>query len=75
MNVWIARDEDGGLFMFNREPEWSSVIGEWSPTEGGGCSPWPNDEMFSEVTNGQCRAAKVELCPLAVVVKKKEVLF
>ena len=50
MNVWIARDADGGLFMFNSEPEWNSTIGEWSPAAGGGYSPWPNDEETAEVT-------------------------
>ena len=75
MNVWIARDADGGLFMFNSEPEWNSTIGEWSPAAGGGYSHWPNDEMFLEVKNGQCRAAKVELIPLVATARKKEVLF
>lgn len=79
MDVWIARDADGGLFMFNHQPEWSAVVGEWNPGDeiGSGYSPWPDDAMFPEVGNGECRAARVGLIAVAGTGtwKRKEALF
>jgi hypothetical protein len=44
MEVWIARDMNGELFMFDEEPEFQRPTGQWVPRDPDG--PWC--ETFGE---------------------------
>ena len=45
MKMWICRDADGSLALYEREP--NLVVGQvWT----GGCSIWINPSKYPEVT-------------------------
>ena len=45
MKLWIARDKDGSLALYEKEPE--LVVGQiWT----GGCSIWISSKEYPEVT-------------------------
>lgn len=49
MKVWIARDADGGLFMFSKKPKKMSTIFVRNNDESTGIWPIPEDHL-TEVT-------------------------
>ena len=42
MGLWVARDKDGGLFLYNYEPSKNEILGRFT------CSTKPNGEWSEE---------------------------
>lgn len=59
LEVWIARNDNGDLRTYLRQPKWDGFIAFWTGTR---CHYLPPDE-FPSVQPGECIRAVLALAP------------
>lgn len=55
MKMWVARDNDFDLYLYNAKPIWVERIGGWTPSnESCSLDLFDLDEQFKELGIGEC---------------------
>ncbi len=57
MNYWIARDQDGELYLYDNEPNWEPDVLCFMPN---GCS-WEVPKSFARIGRGDKRKVKLTI--------------